>query len=286
MMKLGIMSGAYLDRYGLQEGLARMRAHGYECVDYDNFCDTTTPLFQGTEAEFEHSLIDVRTACADAGIQISQTHGPWRWPPRDSTEEDRAERLEKMIRSVRGTAILGCPYMVIHPIMPFGCNRDPEPERMWAMNYDFMRKLADAGQEYGVTVCYENMPMPALSIATPEAVLRFVKTLDHPNFRVCLDTGHCAVCGRSVGEAVRLLGREYLRVLHVHDNNGRGDFHWLPYEGIIDWDDFAAALQEIGFDGTLSLETHVSKDLPDGDERTAAELKLFDSAKRLAGRTL
>lgn len=285
MIKIGIMNSAYTERYGLHEGLARMRAQGYECMDYQELCHTDTPLFEGTEAEFERTLTEVREASAEAGIEISQTHGPWRWPPQDFTEEDRAERLEKMIKSVRGTAILGCPYMVIHPIMPFGDNQDPEPERLWDMNYEFMRKLADAGREYGVTVCYENMPMTALSISTPEAILKFVKTLDHPNFKVCLDTGHCAVFGLSVGEAVRLLGREYLRVLHVHDNDGRGDFHWLPYEGVIDWSDFAAALQEIGFDGTLSLETHVPHRIPDGAERAAANQKLFEDARRLAGRS-
>lgn len=283
-MKVGIESGAYLYRYGLEEGLSRMRAQGYECMDYQNLCHTDTPLFTGSEAEFEATLTNVRKACANAGIEISQTHGPWRWPPQDFNEEDRAERLEKMIKSVRGTAILGCPYMVIHPIMPFGDNQDPEPERLWDMNYEFMRKLADAGREYGVTVCYENMPMRALSISTPEAILRFVKTLDHPNFKVCLDTGHCAVFGLSVGDAVRLLGKEYLRVLHVHDNDGHGDLHWLPFTGVIDWADFSDALQEIGFDGALSLETHVADKLPDGAERAAAEQKLFENARRLAGR--
>lgn len=283
-MKIGIESAAYLPRYGLREGLSRMREQGYECIDYQDFCHTDTPLFAGTETEFEATLTDIRNACADAGIEISQTHGPWRWPPQDFTEEDRAERLEKMIKSVRGTAILGCPYMVIHPIMPFGDNADPDPARLWDMNYEFMHKLADAGQEYGVTICYENMPMTALSISTPEAILRFVKTLDHPNFKVCLDTGHCAVFGLSVGEAVRLLGKDYLRVLHVHDNDGRGDFHWLPFTGVIDWADFSAALQEIGFDGALSLETCVSNQLPMGAERTAAEQKLFEDARRLAGR--
>lgn len=32
-MKVGIESGAYLGRYGFEDGLARMKRHGYECVD-------------------------------------------------------------------------------------------------------------------------------------------------------------------------------------------------------------------------------------------------------------
>ena len=63
-------------------------------------------------------------------------------------------------------------------------------------------------------------------------------------------------------DSIRLLGREYLACLHVHDNDGVRDLHWVPYRGVIDWADFSLALHEIGYEGTLSLETNVSKKLP------------------------
>ena len=284
MMKIGIESAGYIEHYGLREGLRRMKAQGYETLDYQTLADTETSLYTCSEAEYTKKLIEVRNECAAAGIEISQTHGPWRWPPQDYTEEQRAERFEKMVKAIRGTAILGCPYMVIHSILPFGDDKDPDPERLWSMNYEFMGRLADAGREYGVIVCHENMPMLALSNSTPEAILKFVRTLNHPNFKICLDTGHCAVFGLSVGDAVRMTGKELLRVLHVHDNDGHGDRHWLPYTGVIDWDDFSNALEEIGFEGSLSLETHIPNSVPDGAEREAAENKLFLDAKRLARR--
>ncbi|MBP5767054.1 MAG: sugar phosphate isomerase/epimerase, partial [Clostridia bacterium] len=102
------------------------------------------------------------------------------------------------------------------------------------------------------------------------------------NFKVCLDTGHCAVCGVKAGDAVRETGKEYLAVLHVHDNNGRGDFHWLPYFGVIDWRDFTAALKEIGYDGSLSLETNVPGGVPEA-AREPMELALAKMAAVLAG---
>lgn len=273
-----------MDRYGVHEGLERMKELGYECIDHQGLVNTESPLFTASLAEFEATLTRLGRACADAGVEVSQAHGPWRWPPRDATAEDRAERLEKMLRAVHGTAALGCKNMVIHPIMPFGTKSDPEPERMWELNLDFMRKLADGGRECGVTVCFENMPFTALSMSSPEAVLRFVKELDHPFFKVCLDTGHCSVLGLSVGDAVRLIGKEYLAVLHVHDNDGIADRHWLPYTGVIDWDDFSDALAQIGFEGTVSLETQVADIVPEGEERRAAELALIGSLKRIARR--
>ena len=78
---------------------------------------------------------------------------------------------------------------------------------------------------------------------------------------MCLDTGHCTMYGDSVGDAIRSIGKEYLPTLHVHDNDGRGDKRWLPGQGIIDWSEFSKALGEIGFEGTVSLETGVSGDV-------------------------
>lgn len=283
MIKVGIESGAYLGRYGFAEGLKKMVAHGYEALDYQDFCNTETPLFQCSEAEFEKRLKEERKQIEDAGLVISQTHGPWRWPPQDFTEEQRAERFEKMAKSIRGNAILGCENFVIHPIMPFGDNQDPEPEKLWSMNYEFMGRLTEVAKEYGVVICFENMPMRALSLSRPSEILKFVKNINSDHFKMCLDTGHCAVFGESPAEAVRLIGKDILRVLHIHDNNGQGDLHWIPYTGVIDWTDFAAALQEIGFEGAASLECAVPGKIP-ADIRDLAELSLCRMAYKIAGR--
>lgn len=279
-MKIGIESSFYPERYGLESGIERMASQGYNCVDYQSFVNTNTYLFEVSNSEFEEILKMERTAYENGGIEIAQAHGPWRWPPQDFTAEDREERFAKMAKSIRGTAILGCKYFVIHPIMPFGDNADPDPDKLWEMNYEFMDRLCRVGKENNVTVCFENMPMLALSISTPEACLRFVKTMNTPWMKICLDTGHCAVFGKQPGESVRLIGKEYLATLHVHDNNGKGDFHWLPYTGVIDWEDFGKALGEIEFEGTFSLETGIKNELT-GKEQEKAELELVKTAKKI-----
>ena len=72
------------------------------------------------------------------------------------------------------------------------------------------------------------------------------KETDSDIFRVCIDTGHSNACGESPAEAVRMLGKEYLGALRVHDNDGTKDTHWLPGQGTIDWEDFSNALAEMG----------------------------------------
>lgn len=278
-MKIGILTEGYSARCGgLEEGLRCLCADGYECVDYSEFIDTERPKFQCSEAEFDALVRHDRAFIESLGLEISQTHGPWRWPPRDATEEDRRERFEKMSRAIRGTAILGCRNFVIHSVMPWG-EEDSDPKAMRDINLEFMGRLCRVAEKNGVVICFENMPMPKLSLASPEACLGFVREINSPNFRICLDTGHCTMLGVRPGDAVRLLGRDMLAVLHVHDNDGKNDLHWQPYTGVIDWDDFRSALREIGFEGPLSLESKLPAEFTPENRRN-----LMRTALRLAGR--
>ncbi|MBP5781447.1 MAG: sugar phosphate isomerase/epimerase [Clostridia bacterium] len=263
--------------------LKEIRALGYDCVDFQSFCHTENIFFDGTVRDMEKLLKRVKIAAENAGIEISQTHGPWRWPPQDATEEDRSERFEKMVRSLEGTAMVGCADMVIHPVMPFGDNQNPDPERFMEINLEFFNRLTLKAREYGVTIDFENMPMPALTLASPHQILDFAKQIDSPYFRVCLDTGHCTMLKVDPGQAVREIGKQYLRVLHVHDNNGVSDLHWLPETGVIDWKNFSAALHEIGFDGVFSLETNVKPNGLEPEELLRKRQELSRTARRLAG---
>ena len=261
--------------------LYEIKELGYDCVDFQSFCHTENDFF-GEPSEVEKLLKLVYDAASDAGLTVSQTHGSWRWPPQDATKEDRDERFEKMVRSLYGTAALGCTDMVIHPIMPFGDYQNPHPDEFMEMNLDFFFRLTEEAKKAKVIIDFENMPMPALTLATPYQILDFVKKINSPYFRVCLDTGHCAVTKNDPAEAVRAIGKEYLRVLHVHDNDGANDFHWLPETGVINWAEFSKALHDINFEGVFSLETNVKRADLSPEEFKKEKIKLAQTAKRLA----
>lgn len=273
-MKTGIIATGYTDIYGEKEGLERCRAHGYDCVDYQGFIDTESGTLKLGTAEFEKKLKEYRALCENCGITVWQTHGPWHYPPNDRTKEDRAKRLESAKKSAYGTAVLGCGYMVMHHIMPFDFI-DTDKDAVRDINAEFFSSLSDYAKQFGVCICLENMPFPDQALARVSDMLDFVRYLGDGNIRLCLDTGHCAVLGGSAADAVRAAGKEYLKVLHAHDNDGKGDFHQLPGTGVIDWNDFSSALKEIGFDGCVSLETFV-KDA-EGKERGEKEKALFKS---------
>lgn len=282
-MKISILSTAYIGQgEDFAAGAAKMRRHGYEATDYQGFVRTQEPLWMLSEAAFERTLLEQRHILTECGIEVCQTHGPWRYPMRDATAEDRAERFSKMAKAIRGTAVLGCDRMAIHNLMPFGVT-DVDPDAVREINADFFGRLSEVGREYGVTVCLENMPYRGQTLARVPDMLSFVRSLGTEWIRMCLDTGHCAVQGESPADAVRLIGKENLCILHVHDNDGEQDLHLRPGEGVIDWEAFSASLSEIGFEGALSLETSVPKELS-SEEREEAQRALFQRACRLAGR--
>lgn len=278
--KIGIGSGGYVGSGNYEEGFARMKRHGYDCVDF-GLMGTDAPCYRCSYEEMASQMTHIRTVAAANGITVSQIHGPWRWPPQDATPEDRAERFEKMSKAVWMAKFLGSPYMVVHPLTPDGAAAEPHPEETRAINLDFFTRLAAVGAEAGVTVCVENMPWPDAPLTHPKALVSLVRDIGSPYLKICLDTGHSAAVGIQPAQSVRDIGGELLACLHIHDNEGSRDFHWLPYTGVTDWTAFNAALHEVGYQGVISLETSVSGNIP-ADIREYHEIGLCMMAKKLA----
>ncbi len=276
-MKLGLSAKMRHDLYGRwgDKHYEKLKELGYDCVDLDLANTESLYYTDPTMIEKEKRLADA------AGITFCQVHGPWRWPAKDLTEEDRAERFEKMVQSIAMTAQLGCKYWVIHPLFPFGGAPEGDEIALTVdLTRDFMKKLLPEAKKHGVIICFENMPMNPYPLSTPQHILDFVEEMNDEDFQVCFDTGHAAIFhGKDVGDGLRLLGK-HVKTLHVHDNDRTRDAHAFPFTGIIDWADFTKALTDIAYKGVLSLETLPSKDLP--NEEYEQELKkLAELARKL-----
>lgn len=258
------MSDTSLAKRWGDKAFEKLKSFGFDFFDY-NMANTTVAPYTYDEQGFYDFLREEKKRADAAGITIWQVHGPWRCPIYDATPEERAERLEKMKRSIAAAAILGARYWVVHPIMPFGVEdrRLGHVVETRALNLAFMQQLVRAAENEGVTVCLENMPFLDFSLSSPTEIISFVRELDSASFAMCLDTGHANVCREwlTPADALRAYARE-ICVLHVHDNMGSRDEHLLPFCGTVDWSDFSRALWETGFDGVLSLETAPSPKLP------------------------
>lgn len=253
-MKLG-SAISFFGSFG-KDRYKKMKEHGFDYADYD----IGVALDGKADEECEPIVLAEKALADEAGVTIWQVHGPWRYPPHDETPELRHERELLMQNSIRLTAMIGCKNWVIHPLFPFGdCGFDMDS--FWKINEEFFKRLASYAEQYGVIICFENMPMKQVNMSSTEKTLEFIRRINSDNFKLCLDTGHELSLGLSPAEAVRLAGKD-LQVLHVHDNDGNRDRHLIPGMGVADWMDFYKALNEVGFDGVFSLEAGFNGFLP------------------------
>lgn len=273
-MKTGIRE-YYLNRYGLDEGTARMVEDGYSFIDL-SFADTETEYYTEKDEGFLTMLSKKRRELKERGIEVYQIHGPWRYPC-DATEEDRAERFEKMTKSLVIAKYLGARYVALHPLMPYGANSPEDPDGVYEINHRFFSALANVASKLGVTVCLENMPFPEFPLSSPLQVLGLIRDINSPALKMCLDVGHANIVGGRISEDIREIG-DQLRILHLHDNYGEEDTHNPLFEGTVNWADVSEALYEIGFDGVASLECS-----PVGDSEQITEEERREREKRIAG---
>lgn len=282
-MKIGI-GPYYLKRYGNEEGARLMAEHGYEYIDFD-LANPESEYYTAKEEFFFTTVNKIRRTLNSNGIKINQIHGPQCYPPNDTTEDGRAALFGKMAKAIAIAKHLGAKYMAVHPLMPCGINQACNPEEVYEINKRYYKALADVSGKLGITVCLENLPHQNFPLASTKSILALIEDIGSPHLKLCFDTGHAHIVGESIGDSVRAAGKN-LKILHVHDNMGTNDSHLPPYEGSIDFGEFAEALYEIGYDGIINLETSPKK-LPDFKELTAKqitekELYIAKMAKLLA----
>ena len=249
-MKLSIGS-RFLDYIeDMDARFARLKELGFDAMDF-NLWQLHQPCYESVE-KMEAYCKQARAAAEKNGVEIYQTHGPW--PTDDRTPESRAIGWQQMHLGLYGTYLLGCKYMVIHPQMPYGRKAENEDsEFAESLTIQLMEELLPDCEKYGVTLCLENMPFISQRISATPRIVEVVKKMNSPYVQICYDTGHSNAKMKEDIPACVAMVAPYLKTLHVHDN-WYNDEHYLPFMGMIDWDAFAKALAESGYEGTLNLE--------------------------------
>jgi len=193
----------------------------------------------------------IRQLAEALGLEIYQTHAAFPLEVSDA------------IRSVYVATDLGCPNLVFHPVLHPDFDNGQNPEKAKSVNLEFFSALVPALRDTGVTACIENLfrgengkPKIYNACSGADELTDLVDSLNqaHGNhFAACLDTGHATVVGQDPAAMLRKLGNR-TRVLHIHDNDGVLDQHWLPGIGVINWEDVTNAISEIGFTGAFNTE--------------------------------
>ncbi len=275
-LPIGIIHTAY-GEYGFYGAIEKIAEHGYDAVDYQKFINTKTDFFSLPLAEFYAAVREDKKIIDGFGIKVSQTHAPWTWRPCDMGED----WVEAMKKAIAGASVLGSALFVVHPRMPY-MESDRCPDEVFAINGEFITRLADFALDYGVTICLENMPWRTFPLSRIEDTVRLCDAVGRENVGICLDTGHANIFKNGdVADAVYVsAGR--LKALHIHDNRGEDDEHLVIGEGIINWEGFAKALKDIGFRGTVSVEANPKRVGASEDKWRECELSLLEKTLKIA----
>jgi len=143
-------------------------------------------------------------------------------------------------------AEIGIPRYIIHPSGEPNAEKD-RPLLMECAKDSLAILTQDAGR-LGVTLCVEDLPRTCLGRDASD-MLELLSA--DSRLRVCFDTNHLLT--QEPEELVRVLGDKIV-TLHVSDYDKIDERHWLPGEGVINWQSLYASLCQVGYSGAWLYE--------------------------------
>ena len=279
-LEIGVQSKGVISEQEPLEGFEMLRRAGFSCCDFSlNSYLLNSALydfqlnnfFDQPVCELETFFAPVINSAKAAGIRINQIHMPYpNYIP--GAPDEFNEYLVDVVapKSMEICAFFECPYIVVHGFKLMRYLGSEELE--WQRTERFLESLAPMAKKLGITICIENLYTNIGShiVEGPCCDARkAVRRIERMNTKFgaevlgfCFDTGHANLVGIDMEDFIITLGG-HLKVLHIHDNDGIGDLHQIPFtftrsrenKPSSDWEGFLRGLRKIKYDKVLSFET-------------------------------
>lgn len=272
---ISIQSGDWYDESNDDASIKYAKECGIEALDFniDHVIDPgrylkgeSFPLCDLPVEEFVEHFRPLKEASEKYGVSITQMHSHFPvWYEGKPEETDYLMSIVEKIMAVCES--VDCHALVVHPVNTGSRKTDIE------VNLKMYKRLIPAAKKYGVTVCLENLFSVSQGrliegvCSNYEDAVYLIDTLNAEAgerlFGFCFDVGHANACGKRIKDYIIALG-DRLTCLHIHDNNGVGDMHLMPYTQVsdmwagklaTDWEGFIEGLRTINYEGDLSFET-------------------------------
>lgn len=125
----------------------------------------------------------------------------------------------------------------------------------WRVLIDALKRLSEPAEKAGVNLAIHNHE--AMIVDSPDKCLLLIEQVGSPRLKVLCDITNFYILGADVGQAVRRVGRH---IVHCHIKGVRGKYPYAEFVVVgedgdeMDFDAFAAALGEVGYQGYISAE--------------------------------
>jgi hydroxypyruvate isomerase len=212
-------------------------------------------------------------ALANSGATFSSMTGYISGTLADDAGADELLRTARL--SIPVARELGCPRLNLHGTGLDGkglpvVKSEGVTGAMWLKAYDTLKRIADLGEQEGVTFVLENLneavDHPKVPFAKAADTLALVRAVNRPSLKLNLDLYHAQIGEGNLIELCRT-ALTHIGEIQVADVPGRKE----PGTGEINYPAVARALKEMGYRGTIGLEAW-----PSGDDEVA--LSRFRSA--------
>lgn len=167
----------------------------------------------------------------------------------DISSEDpsvRAKTVALHKELIEKAAAIGIQKFILHPSgEPITDARRGERMKNSMENLDI---LADFAHKHQAVIAVEDLPRTCLG-NTAEEMLQLLSAND--KLRVCLDSNHLLTDTNR--NFIEKLGDKIV-TLHISDYDFTDEKHWLPGEGLVDWQEIYSMLQKAGYQGVWMYE--------------------------------
>lgn len=217
---------------------------GFKAIEFE----TAAPWNKYEESENYPYVKEVAKNVYKSGVLFNSVHLPFSiswWDFASPNEEQRKDAVNVFKRAVDAYGEFMPNVFVIHPgIKP---QEQDGNEREMRLN-----QLAKSMQEVcdfcPKSVCIENMVNDGLlnKISEAKDLLNAV-----PKLFMTIDVNHSFL--QKPEDYILEIGSR-VKNLHISDNDGVKEKHWLPGKGVINFQKVLCALEKVGYNGTFNYE--------------------------------
>lgn len=248
-MKLVTLTSLLAEKFGIEKALEMIADAGFDGYDYSM---TRASEWEKLSSEDYLSYVKtIKNAAERIGLPCLQAHTPCPKVPNMISAEDY---IPMTVRALEISSELECPVAVVHPANIYTAEQNYE---------QIYSKILPTAERLGVKVATENMfgwnkehtEFVPEACGTGEDFIKHLNMLSSPYFTGCVDIGHAQLkkCG-GAARMIKLMGKERIGALHVHDNDLGWDDHTFPFVGKSDWEEITSALAEIGYENPFTFE--------------------------------
>lgn len=213
--------------------LARL---GYTGVDWKNTCFDANQDIGKQLKLAKHIADDMGIATCNAVILGNMI------------DDTREKYIADTCNYIRCCAEAGIPSVNCVP------GGGPDTPESWGKLIDALDRITQVCDETGVDLALESVAW--CLVHDFPTTQKMYSMIDNKHLKLTLDPSHYYLHKSDIPAAIRTLGKD--RIAHVHVKDAFGDIKTGTFtilgEGQINWNDFFAALDDIGYDNYMSIE--------------------------------